>query len=138
MDADKQCTNRENTSSVYSFVRYFGSYGPCAALGRGARKGVIRGCLHRNSVIYYHYQSIAPPQRSLLINMRVNQEDKPGVFDLPPPEVKNKVKKLAKQTLEDVLAAISLIEKSTYQPLQIQPHKSQVPLSSALKDSISF
>ena len=40
---------------------------------------------------------------------------------MPPPEIKNKVEKLAKYILEDVLKAILLIEYSTYKPLRIQP-----------------
>ena len=53
--------------------------------------------------------------------MRVNQEDRPGVSDSPPPEVKKKVEKLTKRKLEDVLKAIPPIKKSTYQPIQIEP-----------------
>ena len=40
---------------------------------------------------------------------------------MPPPEIKNKVEKLAKHTLEDVLEAIPLIKYLTYEPLRIQP-----------------
>ena len=46
--------------------------------------------------------------------MRVNQEDRPGVSNLPPPEVKNKIEKLTKRKLKDVLEVILLIKKSTY------------------------
>ena len=46
--------------------------------------------------------------------MRINQEDRPGVSDLPPLEVERKVEKLAKQTLEEVITAIPPIENSTY------------------------
>ena len=46
--------------------------------------------------------------------MRVNQEDRPGVSNLPPPEVKNKIEKLTKRKLKDVLEAIPPIKKSIY------------------------
>ena len=42
--------------------------------------------------------------------MRTNQEDRPGVSDLPPPDVEKQVQKLAKRKLEDVIAAIPPIE----------------------------
>ena len=40
---------------------------------------------------------------------------------MPPPEIKNKVEKLAKHTFKDVLKAIPPIKYSTYEPLRIQP-----------------
>ena len=49
--------------------------------------------------------------------MRINQEDRPGVSDLPPPEIEKKVEKLAKYKLEDVISSIPLIKNSTYIPL---------------------
>ena len=52
--------------------------------------------------------------------MRVNQEDRPGVSDLPSPEIKNKVEKLAKYTFEDVFKAIPLIKYLIYELLRIQ------------------
>ena len=68
--------------------------------------------------------------------MRVNQEDRPGVSDLPPPEVKKKVEKLTKRKLEDVLEAISPIEKSTYQPIQIEPRDPIVNLPDSVNISL--
>ena len=46
--------------------------------------------------------------------MRVNQEDKFGVSDLPPLKVKKKVEKLAKRSFKDVIIAILLIKKLIY------------------------
>ena len=67
--------------------------------------------------------------------MRVNQEDRPGVSDLPPPEVKKKVEKLTKRKLEDVLEAIPPIKKSTYQPIQIEPRDPIVNLPESVDTS---
>ena len=53
--------------------------------------------------------------------MRINQKDRPGISDLPLPEIKNKVEKLAKHILEDVLKAIPPIKYLIYKPLRIQP-----------------
>ena len=60
--------------------------------------------------------------------MRTNQEDRPGISDLPPPKVEKKVKKLTKQTLEEVITAIPPIENSTYIPMQIDPRESSINL----------
>ena len=60
--------------------------------------------------------------------MRTNQEDRPGVSDLPPPEIEKKVEKLAKQTLKEIIIAIPLIENSIYIPIQIDPRESSINL----------
>ena len=82
--------------------------------------------------IYYHYRSIEPQLCSQLIIMRINQEDRPGVSDLPPLEVERKVEKLAKQTLEEVITAIPPIENSTYIPIQIDPRNPSVNLPTGM------
>ena len=66
--------------------------------------------------------------------MRTNQEDRPGVSDLPPPEVEKEVKKLAKRKLEDVIDAIPPIENSTYTPMRIDPRDPSVNLPVGMKD----
>ena len=68
--------------------------------------------------------------------MSVNQEDRPGVSDLPPPEVTNKVEKLTKRKLEDILKAISPIENSTYQPIRIEPRGPYVNLFKSVDTSL--
>ena len=70
--------------------------------------------------------------------MRVNQEDKPGVFNLPPPEVQKKVEKLAKRSLKDIIIIIPSIKESIYQPLRIKPYKLVINLFLALKDLSLF
>ena len=66
--------------------------------------------------------------------MRTNQEDRPGVSDLPPPEVEKEVKKLAKRKLEDVINAIPPIENSTYTPMRIDPRDPSINLPIGMKD----
>ena len=46
--------------------------------------------------------------------MRTNQEDRPGVSDLPPPDIEKQIQKLAKRKLKDVITVIPLIENSIY------------------------
>ena len=46
--------------------------------------------------------------------MRINQEDRPEVSNLPTLKVKNKIEKLTKRKLKDVLKIILLIKKSIY------------------------
>ena len=70
--------------------------------------------------------------------MRVNQEDRPDVSDLPFLEVKNKIKKLVKQTLKDVIIVIPLIKNSTYTLIQINPYNPSVNLSIEQKDQLLF
>ena len=52
--------------------------------------------------------------------MRLNQEDRPEVFDLLPPEVEKEVQKLAKRTFKDVITVILLIKNSIITPLLIK------------------
>ena len=66
-----------------------------------------------------------------MIIIRVNQEDRPGVSDLPSLEIKNKVEKLAKYTFEDVLKAIPPIKYLIYKLLRIQPRN---PVGNLSKD----
>ena len=70
--------------------------------------------------------------------MRVNQEDRPGVSNLPPPEIKNKVEKLTKRKLKNVLKAILSIKKSIYQPLRIKPRSSYIILPNNIINIFSF
>ena len=66
--------------------------------------------------------------------MRTNQEDRPGVSDLPPPEVEKEVKKLAKRKLEDVIDAIPPIKNLTYTLMRIDPRDPSVNLPVGMKD----
>ena len=70
--------------------------------------------------------------------MRINQEDRPGVSDLPPPEEEKQVKRLAKRKLEDVIDAIPPIENSTYTPMQIDPRSPFVNIPIGMKDQSPF
>ena len=70
--------------------------------------------------------------------MRVNQKNRPNISDLPPPEVKNKVKKLIKQTLKDVIIVIPPIKNLTYTPIQINPHNPSINLPTEWKDQLLF
>ena len=70
--------------------------------------------------------------------MRPNQEDRPGVSDLPPPEVEKEVQKLAKRTLEEVIAAIPPIGDSTYTPLLIKRRDTSVNSPAGLEDYSPF
>ena len=65
--------------------------------------------------------------------MRVNQEDRPGVSDLHPPEIKSKIKKLVKQTLKDVITVIPLIKNLIYTLIQINPHNPSINLPTGWK-----
>ena len=66
--------------------------------------------------------------------MRINQEDRPGVSDLPPPDIKKQVQKLAKRKLKDVITAILLIKNLIYVLIQIDPHDPLINLPIGIKD----
>ena len=70
--------------------------------------------------------------------MRTNQEDRPGVSDLPPSQIEKKVEKLAKRKLEDVIATIPPIKNSTYTPIQIDPREPSVNNLTGIKDQSPF
>ena len=66
--------------------------------------------------------------------MRINQEDRPGVSDLPPSEIEKEVKKLAKRKLKDVIDAIPPIKNSIYIPMRIDPRDPSINLLIRMKD----
>ena len=66
--------------------------------------------------------------------MRTNQEDRPGVSDLPPPDIEKQVQKLAKRKLKDVITTIPPIENSTYVPIQIDSYDPFINLPIGIKD----
>ena len=66
--------------------------------------------------------------------MRTNQEDKPGVSDLPPLEIKKKVKKLAKRKLEDVINTIPPIKNLIYILMRIDPRDPFINLPIGIKN----
>ena len=66
--------------------------------------------------------------------MRTNQEDRPGVSDLPPSEVEKEVKKLAKRKLEEVINAIPPIKNLIYTLMRIDLRDPSINLPIGMKD----
>ena len=88
--------------------------GPCTQTKQGGETWEQEGSVYIEIIaIYYHYQSIEPPQRYQLITMRTNQEDRPGVSDLPPPDIEKQVQKLAKRKLEAAFEIAQLMAGSS-------------------------